>query len=322
MCKKNHGFFIPRYSIFRISSSLLYRTATSPQEDIFDMNNKEKKICPVCKSKDNRLWGRKGEWDILECKNCSHVFADLGEQSIFDGDSDEYREKYAHGNCETDQDAYNDLLGGERSGGHVDKCCHRVMEVLAKLPEVENRTWLDVGCGSGALVQRAEQKGYKAVGIEGGGWAEIASREKGIEIIHGFLQRGMLDQKFGIVSAIDVLEHQNEPYEFMHSCLDHLDETGYILIAVPCSDSLNARLLKARWPMVVPPSHAQYFKEKSFAHFAKECGCKVVATVRYNEASIPLLGRIRSFRRKYSEMLEGKKMGDQRLFVLQRIKQD
>src|ERR1051326_5149996 len=66
------------------------------------------------------------------------------------------------------------------------KCTHRFAAVEKNYLVPENldhyrfpeRKWLDIGSGSGYLLQQVKKNGWNETGVEPGGWGVIAAQEK------------------------------------------------------------------------------------------------------------------------------------------------
>ena len=101
--------------------------------------------------------------------------------------------------------------------------------------------WLDIGSGSGYLVQLLQQRRWDVVGIEPGGWGQIAAREKGIRVIQGFLDETTFRAQFDCISMTDVLEHQPDPRDLLRLAGHYLCQSGVLFISVPFVDSFQGR---------------------------------------------------------------------------------
>ncbi|MBI4538192.1 MAG: class I SAM-dependent methyltransferase [Gemmatimonadetes bacterium] len=130
---------------------------------------------------------------------------------------------------------------------------------------------LDVGCASGMFLRLAAEGGWSVVGIEPA--ETLAERGKEVlqgrgEILCATLQEASLPAaSFDVVTLWDVLEHVPDPVSFLRSSGELLKPGGLLFANVPDLDSLEARLLGARWPLLLP-EHLNYFNRGSL----KLCG--------------------------------------------------
>jgi SAM-dependent methyltransferase len=121
---------------------------------------------------------------------------------------------------------------------------------------------LDVGCGSGLLLDLAARAGWKIVGVEPSANFFQAAQKllagRG-QLVNATLQQaGLAPYSFDVVTAWDVIEHVNDPAEFVDLCAQLLKPGGFLFMKAPDIDSLQARLLGARWPVLLP-EHLHYF---------------------------------------------------------------
>lgn len=135
----------------------------------------------------------------------------------------------------------------------------------------------DVGCWTGSFLAEAEQRGWKAVGIEPSSWAAERAGERGLDVRNTDLDHADLpSHTFRLVVLGDVLEHLTDPGVALASTADLLDGTGVLYLTVPDAGSLLARLLGRRWWSVLP-MHVQYFTRASMTRLLDEHGFEVVS---------------------------------------------
>jgi SAM-dependent methyltransferase len=72
---------------------------------------------------------------------------------------------------------------------------------------------------------------------------------------------------FDAVTLWDVLEHVERPVDFLRACIERLRPGGHLLVNVPDLESLPARLMGARWPLLLP-EHLNYFSLASLRRCA------------------------------------------------------
>lgn len=113
-----------------------------------------------------------------------------------------------------------------------------------RLPKIANDApILDIGCGSGAWLQRLGRMGYKNLfGVE--------KQELPVEIKNAVFFRANVDlndwnlseRRFGLITAIEVIEHLQNQGHFLYNVSRYLDRGGYFLLTTPNIHSINARL--------------------------------------------------------------------------------
>jgi SAM-dependent methyltransferase len=101
---------------------------------------------------------------------------------------------------------------------------------------------LDLGCGTGAWLARLRRLGFRDLcGVDKRADINVAG------VIHfqrdlGEKDWGLASRKFSLISAIEVLEHLENPGFFFERVATHLRPGGYFLFTTPNIQSLNSRL--------------------------------------------------------------------------------
>ena len=150
------------------------------------------------------------------------------------------------------------------------------------LPEGRRRL-LDVGSGPGFFLQYGQEQGWHVRGIEPSRQAADHSREMGLEIVEGFLDKTTAPMlgHFDVVHMNNVLEHIPDPREMIDLCSHLLDPQGLLCIVVPNDYSPFQQALTAAcgfspW-WVVPPHHLNYFNFESLENLLENRGFDIVA---------------------------------------------
>jgi len=131
--------------------------------------------------------------------------------------------------------------------------------------QVASGRLLDIGCASGLFLSHAVQTGWDVTGVEPNEKLCEQARERleGRAELHcGTLQSVALEGKFQAITLWDVLEHVPDPNAFLLACCRLLHPNGFLFLNVPDLDSPQARILKRRWPLLLP-EHLNYFNRPS-----------------------------------------------------------
>jgi SAM-dependent methyltransferase len=138
---------------------------------------------------------------------------------------------------------------------------------------------LDIGCASGLFLRCAMDAGWEVEGMEPcEALAQKARETLGPKArIHcTTLQAAQLPTtSFDVVTLWDVLEHVPEPTTFLRLAGSLLKSGGYLFANVPDLDSIQARVLKSRWPLLLP-EHLNYFNSTSLQMCGKKSGLQWV----------------------------------------------
>jgi len=132
---------------------------------------------------------------------------------------------------------------------------------------------LDVGCASGAFLYSAAAAGWSVVGVEPAeilcGKAKHLLGNRGQVLCQPLQQADLPSSSFDAITLWDVLEHVLNPVGFFSLCASLLKPGGYLFANVPDLDSVQARLLRERWPLLLA-EHLNYFNRASL----RLCGDK------------------------------------------------
>jgi SAM-dependent methyltransferase len=154
---------------------------------------------------------------------------------------------------------------------------------------------LDVGAASGIFLNLARSAGYRVSGIEpSAALVADAQRLYGLSLFCGTLEQFKADQRFAVVTLLDVLEHVPDPGGLL-ATLNGFMETGAMLVIVtPDIDSLAARIMGGRW-WHYRIAHIHFFNLRSLAWVLRKNGFEIAMRRRFawNFSLYYLLTRLR-----------------------------
>ena len=204
-------------------------------------------------------------WDLSECGDCGHIFADPSPDPGF------ILSLYRR----VEDPVYDDEAEG-RSRNFVG-----ILRNLEGLVPSKGKLF-DVGAATGILVRLARDRGWEAQGIEPSTWAAKYAAEKyGLSLLNGSFEDAALRPGADrAVTMIDFIEHTARPREAAAKAAEILAPGGILCLVTPDVHSTAARLAGRRW-WHFRPGHLAYFSERSLAILLGDAGLKIVLRRKY-----------------------------------------
>lgn len=170
------------------------------------------------------------------------------------------------------------------------KSFERVLDRIGRFQK--SGKMIEVGSGPGFFLDVAVGRGWEIEGIEPSAeWARFA-RERFAARVHeaGFEKLNEFPAGiFDAVVALDVIEHLENPREFLRACRRALKPGGALALTTPRNDSMLAKILGRRWYAIVP-DHLAYFSRQGVETAAAAAGFQI--TARYHFVRYFSLGYI------------------------------
>jgi SAM-dependent methyltransferase len=92
---------------------------------------------------------------------------------------------------------------------------------------------LEIGCGNGYLLKRLKDAGAEVLGVEPGNHGQQGAKKWHVPVIKGVFPNKSIQSRFDLIIAFAVLEHVENPSNFLASISKYLKPNGKIIIAVP-----------------------------------------------------------------------------------------
>lgn len=153
---------------------------------------------------------------------------------------------------------YEDLADEAYEAGRPQRSlqCRKILESIR--PHGPAGRLLDIGAGTGMLVEQAAAMGYDAEGVEPSRWMQDRAVARGLSVRLGTFPHPQCKGPYDVVTMIDVIEHVADPLGLLKALHAALRDRGILAVVTPDVRSLAARLLGRRW-WHFRPAHIGYF---------------------------------------------------------------
>ena len=144
-----------------------------------------------------------------------------------------------------------------------------------KSPANPDKRILDVGCGSGDLLQLITQreKNTAVFGVDIDARAVEAVRRKGFPIVHGSLHDAHYPNAyFDEVYMMNVLEHAQDPATLLYEVARVLKQSGVLTIEVPNFHSISRMIFRNTWYCLDAPRHLYHFTPATLSAMLQRAG--------------------------------------------------
>ena len=134
---------------------------------------------------------------------------------------------------------------------------------------------LDVGAGSGILVEAAREEGFQASGVEPSRWLQGQAEKHGLPVRAGLLEHTKSEPAWNVITLVDVIEHVENPVGMLIEMEKRLSSDGVAMIVTPDVKSFFARLLGRKW-WHYRVAHIGYFDASTLELACGRAGLQVV----------------------------------------------
>lgn len=156
-------------------------------------------------------------------------------------------------------------------------------EILDLLPKGQKGRLLDIGCGLGWVVAEAQERGFKALGIDRQeSYVRTGKKYLGVTLKTGTLEKYHSRLKFDVIIVKHVLEHVQRPEMFLRKAKKFLKTGGYLLVACPNIASLMYLIFGPRWYGLCPREHRTQFTPQTLLALIESSGFRVKKIVANN----------------------------------------
>ena len=212
-------------------------------------------------------------FDLYRCDSCSFLFTnprpDINEIGVY------YQ-----------SDRYVSHAGDKSQFSFMYKVYDIVRDYSIKQKLIHIKSYkptgklMDLGCGLGYFLDGVvKDNTFDAVGVDVSDDAvEYVKKKFGYQVKNETELDSFEQESFDVITQWHVLEHVHTLNERMQQLKRLLKKDGYLFIAVPNSNSWDAKHYHEFWDGYDVPRHLYHFNQKSFNLLMQKHGFKVVET--------------------------------------------
>lgn len=135
---------------------------------------------------------------------------------------------------------------------------------------------LEIGCSTGLMLALLKDWGWQVKGVEISSKAAEVAHKRNIKVIVVDFMKSGIKEKFDVVVLNHTLEHLENPVAVIKKINSLLNPGGLLYIDVPNFGGLSAKLLGAKWPLLLPDEHLWHFTEKSLRILLQNLGFRII----------------------------------------------
>lgn len=140
-------------------------------------------------------------------------------------------------------------------------------------PSSSSGMLLDIGCGNGAFLRMAEERGWVALGCDPDP-AAVAAAGRGGRTVRQGGPESFSDhlETFDAITLNHVIEHVPDPLQFLTLVRTLMRPGGHLYIDTPNIDALGVAKFGPNWRGLEPPRHLVLFNWESLSGVLEEAG--------------------------------------------------
>jgi len=140
-------------------------------------------------------------------------------------------------------------------------------EVVSILQNMGIQSFVDVGCGAGKVLKKAQELGIQAYGIDLNRNAVRTAKERGLSVyLPGTVPPGTPTPE--ALTLLQTIEHVQDPVAFLSEIVKE-NPCRTLILSAPCHESL---LGYSKDPLSWPPHHFTSWTERSFRILGEKVG--------------------------------------------------
>jgi 2-polyprenyl-3-methyl-5-hydroxy-6-metoxy-1,4-benzoquinol methylase len=219
-------------------------------------------LCSLCQSNNVLKKFNKEGIGYYYCNSCGFLFSKPSVNANSQENINEYEDYYIK---------YFDSHIADK------KNFDSILSWISKKVDFRGKTMLDVGCGSGKLVDYLREKGFNIKGIE---YSKPLFKEYLKDKKYFFNcsidEYSKIDNgPYDVITLMDVLEHVDYPAKIIEDISKVQPEGGFLVIEIPLYKSIPSMVFGRNWHFF-HKYHLSYFTKKRLTKLLKNNGYDLV----------------------------------------------
>ena len=222
-------------------------------------------FCPVCKSKQRKLFIKRMGVDIYNCNNCKHRYMNP-------------RPKFNKAFALYSDDKTSADIWTSKNQKKIDTIKHQYSSDIIKnfIKNKKKEKILDVGCGAGFFLQIMKKNGWKkCVGVDINERYNSEYKDiNGVQFINSTFESmstKILGKNYGCISLQEALEHLYDIKQIKKKIYSLLRKGAILYIMIPNGFSLITRIARSMSPTFMW-KHLNHFSVESLKSFLEKDG--------------------------------------------------
>jgi 2-polyprenyl-3-methyl-5-hydroxy-6-metoxy-1,4-benzoquinol methylase len=199
-----------------------------------------KKKCPSCESDNlSNCFQRKDLLSVYFCNRCNLRFIEQSDFINLYGEINRlYEKEYFEGSGDLGYKEYSEIPITNFYWQNA---------FIQLIDEIKGKRILDIGCGTGKLMELLMKNGAEVEGIEISRFAADVALSKGLKVVAKDTLLLDSESAYDIITAFDVIEHVPDVKAFLKKVRTLLKDEGVFVFLTPDAGSERALTEKEKW---------------------------------------------------------------------------
>jgi 2-polyprenyl-3-methyl-5-hydroxy-6-metoxy-1,4-benzoquinol methylase len=205
------------------------------------------------------------DYAFVRCQNCGLVYQD--PQPVLGELRERYNQEYFEYEFDNEANFFNLMLLGMKDIG-FDPAAWQSSDATST-----TRTFLDIGCATGRLLQHMRENGWSVRGVDLTPESAAYGREhRDLDIFAGTLEEAALPtHSQSVIHFSHLIEHVPNPKSFLQEVARVLEPGGLVLVTTPNVRGFQARLFGNQWRQAIA-DHTYLFDKKTIRQSLLDAG--------------------------------------------------